>query len=127
MNTERNPVGWFEIYVSDLPRARAFYEAMLGVKLEDLPSPDPAIEMAAFPMDEDKPGSCGALAKMHGCAPGPGGTLIYFSCLDCAEEEARAAEAGGDIIKPKFPIGEYGFITLLTDTEGNTIGLHSMK
>ncbi|MFT4175474.1 MAG: VOC family protein [Luteolibacter sp.] len=125
MNTERNPVGWFEIYVDDLPRARAFYETMLGIKLEELSSPDPSLEMLAFPMDMEKTGAPGALVKMEGCSAGPGGTMIYFSCLDCAEEEARAAKAGGKILKPKFSIGEYGFITILTDTEGNTIGLHS--
>ncbi len=126
MNQERNPVGWFEIYVDDMDRAKAFYEATLNVKLEHLPTPAPDIEMWAFPMDQDKPGSCGSLAKMEGCSAGAGGTLIYFSCADCAEEEARAAKAGGHIIKPKFAIGDYGFITILTDSEGNTIGLHSM-
>lgn len=27
----------------------------------------------------------------------------------------------------KFSIGQYGYIALATDTEGNMIGLHSMK
>ncbi len=126
MNTERNPVGWFEIYVEDMPRAKAFYEATFGVKLDPLPSPDATIEMWAFPMSPDKPGACGSLARMEGCAPGGGGTIIYFSCVDCAVEEARAAEAGGRVYRSKFSIGEYGFITLLADTEGNTIGLHSL-
>ena len=31
MSTPRNPVGWFEIYVTDMARARAFYEAALGL------------------------------------------------------------------------------------------------
>ena len=44
-----NPVGWFEIYVDDMARARAFYEAMLGVTLTPLESP--GIELWAFPMD----------------------------------------------------------------------------
>jgi predicted enzyme related to lactoylglutathione lyase len=133
MNKERNPVGWFEIYVADMDRACAFYEAMLDVKLEDLPSADPAIQMKAFPMraaDEcggELPGACGALARMEGCSPGGGGTLVYFSCIDCAEDEARAAQAGGQIVKSKFAIGEYGHIALVLDTEGNMIGLHSMK
>jgi len=30
-------------------------------------------------------------------------------------------------MKDKFAIGKYGFIALVTDTEGNVIGLHSMK
>ena len=36
----RNPVGWFEIYVDDMERAKSFYEAVLKVKLEKLPGPD---------------------------------------------------------------------------------------
>ena len=31
-----NPVGWFEIYVDDMARAKAFYEAVFGKKLERL-------------------------------------------------------------------------------------------
>ncbi len=133
MNKERNPVGWFEIYVSDMERAKAFYEAMLDVKMENLPSPDDSVEMVAFPMqppDEsggELPGASGALAKMDGITPGGGGTMVYFSCTDCAEEEARASKAGGKVIRPKFSIGDYGFISLIADTEGNCIGLHSMQ
>jgi predicted enzyme related to lactoylglutathione lyase len=26
-----NPVGWFEIYVQDMDRARSFYESVFGV------------------------------------------------------------------------------------------------
>ena len=127
MNANRNPVGWFEIYVNDMNRAKTFYETTFAVTLASLASPEPSIEMWNFPMDMDKPGAPGALCKMEGCSAGGGGTLIYFSCEDCASEEARAAKAGGTIIKSKLSIGEYGFITILTDTEGNTIGLHSMK
>jgi len=133
MKNDRNPVGWFEIYVADMERAQAFYEAMLDVRLEDLPSPDASIQMKAFPMkapDEcggELPGACGALAKMEGVSPGGGGTLVYFSCIDCADDEARATKADGTVLKPKFSIGEYGFISLIADTEGNCIGLHSMQ
>jgi uncharacterized protein len=31
---KNNPVGWFEIYVQDMPRAKAFYEAVFQGKLE---------------------------------------------------------------------------------------------
>lgn len=133
MNKDRNPVVWFEIYVADMERAQAFYEAMLDMKMEELPSPDPNMQLVAFPMrppDEsgaELPGACGALVKMEGVAPGGGGTLVYFSCADCVEDQARAAAAGGRVVKPKFAIGEYGFISLVADTEGNMIGLHSMR
>jgi predicted enzyme related to lactoylglutathione lyase len=59
--------------------------------------------------------------------PGSGGTLVYFTCEDCAIEESRIEGAGGKVIQTKMPIGEHGFCTLAVDTEGNTIGLHSNK
>ncbi|MFZ0708592.1 MAG: VOC family protein [Terrimicrobiaceae bacterium] len=125
MNTNRNPVGWFEIYVQDMERAKTFYQKTLEVTFERLESP--GIELWAFPMKMDAGGAAGALVKMEGKDSGVGGTLIYFSCEDCDVEAARAAENGGKIQKEKMSIGEYGFIVLVSDSEGNLIGLHSMK
>jgi predicted enzyme related to lactoylglutathione lyase len=128
MNTKRNPVGWFELYVQDMERAKNFYQATLKVTLEHLQSPPGIpIELWAFPMEQDVPGCAGALVKMEGVSSGGGGTIIYFSCADCAEETARAVANGGQIHKDKFAIGDYGFCSLVVDTEGNMIGLHSMK
>ena len=82
--------------------------------------------MFAFPMDMEASGASGALAKVEGCPSGGMGTLVYFSCDDCANEASRVAAAGGKIYKPKMAIGQYGFIALATDTEGNVFGLHSL-
>ncbi len=125
MNTSRNPVGWFEIYVQDMDRAKAFYEKVLHVALTKLESP--GLELWTFPMLDDKPGATGALVKMEGKDSGAGGTIIYFSCEDCAEEAGRVGENGGVVVKGKFSIGEYGFIAFVQDPEGNMIGLHSCK
>ena len=127
MNTPRNPVGWFEIYVQDMDRARKFYQSTFGQTLELLSAPNGGIEMWAFPMIEGGEGAAGALAKMEGKDPGAGGTIIYFSCADCGETAGKAADAGGKIHLEKMSIGEYGFICLVFDTEGNMIGLHSME
>jgi uncharacterized protein len=127
MNT--NPVGWFEIYVQDMSRAKKFYEVVFKTTLSELSNPATedasGMEMWAFPMLPNSPGASGTLVKMTGCTSG-GSTLVYFSCEDCAIEEKRAAANGGEISKPKMSIGEYGFISLIVDTEGNMIGLHSM-
>lgn len=130
MTPTRNPVGWFEIYVNDMPRAKAFYEAVFATTLLPLGNPtadDAGLEMWQFPGGPDGYGCPGTLCKMDGCAAGSGGTLIYFSCEDCAVETARATANGGSVLKDKFAIGEYGFIAIVCDTEGNSIGLHSMK
>lgn len=125
---ENNPVGWFEIYVQDMARAQKFYESVLGVKLERLGDPtDESIEMMAFPMDMERPGASGALVKVSGFPSGGNSTLVYFNCVDCAEQASRVVSAGGKLQREKMSIGEYGFVALAIDTEGNMFGLHSMK
>ena len=125
MNTNHNPVGWFEIYVQDINRAKAFYENTFQVKLNRLESPD--VELWAFPMQPQASGSPGAIVKMTGKSSGIGGTIVYFSCADCSVEEDRARKSGGQIQRAKFSIGEYGFISLVLDPDGNIIGLHSRR
>jgi uncharacterized protein len=127
-----NPVGWFEIYVQDMARAQKFYESVLDIKLSDLPTPtEEEMKMMMFSsLDEnamEKPGTTGALIEMPGMPSGGNSTIVYFICEDCAVEEGRVEGAGGAIFKPKMSIGEHGFISLCTDTEGNMFGLHSMK
>lgn len=127
-----NTVVHFEIYVQDMSRAKAFYEAVLGVALAKLPAPTPEMDMEMwfFPMDKETGmntyGAGGMLIKMEGFPSGAGGTLVYFGCDDCAVQAARAAAHGGRICKEKTSIGEHGFFALAHDTEGNMIGFHSM-
>jgi len=120
-----NPAVWFEIYVQDMGRAKKFYESVLEGKLEKLDGP--GIEMWTFPMEMNASGTGGALVRMPGVPSGGNSTLVYFGCEDCSVEEDRVAKSGGRIHKNKFSIGQYGFISLVIDTEGNMFGLHSMK
>jgi len=120
-----NAVGWFEIYVDDMKRAKAFYEGVLGVKLQHLANPE--LEYWMFPMEQEGKGASGALAKYQGFPAGKNSVLVYFTCEDCAVEEAKVKKLGGKVEKSKMSIGEYGFISLVYDTEGNMIGLHSRK
>lgn len=123
-----NPVVWFEIYVADMQRAKAFYEAVLEVELKPLPAPASLeIEIMAFPGAPENGGATGALVRMNGVPQGMAGTIVYFACQDCAIESARVPVAGGNIEKPKFSIGHYGFISLCRDSEGNMFGLYSMN
>jgi len=78
-------------------------------------------------MFANRMGASGALVKMEGFSSGGNSTLVYFSCEDCAVEASRVAAGGGRIQREKMSIGEYGFIALAYDTEGNMFGLHSMQ
>jgi uncharacterized protein len=118
-----NPVRWFEIYVQDMGRARRFYEAVLDTKLQRLGIGE--LEMWAFPSDREHHGVSGTLVKMDGVRPGGNSTLVYFACDDCSAEAGRIEAAGGTVQRDKMSIGEYGYVVLALDTEGNLIGLHS--
>ncbi len=121
----KNPVGWFEIYVDDMKRAKKFYETVFKCKFEKLSASNPVMWM--FPGSMTGGGSTGALVKMKGFRAGGNSVLVYFRAADCAVETARAVAAGGRVQKKKASIGEWGFISLVIDSEGNMIGIHSMK
>lgn len=119
-------VSWFDIYVEDMDRAQAFYEAVLDTTLTPMDDAnDPTATMRSFGDDASSSGAGGALVRLEYAQPGPGGSMVYFSCEDCAVEEARVAAAGGSVVRPKFSIGDHGFVSIVTDTEGNMVGLHS--
>ncbi|MCK0146558.1 VOC family protein [Arenibacter sp. F26102] len=126
-----NPVVWFEIYVDDLKRAKKFYETVFQLELNEMPMPDTAdasMKMLFFPSNmEAKNSASGALVKMEGFKAGNNSTIVYFMSEDCSKEESRIAAAGGSISKSKTSLGDYGFMVLAADTEGNMIGVHSMK
>ncbi len=118
-----NPVGWFDIHVSNLDRAKKFYETVLNVQLTDLP-----IEwgkQSLFPFDHESPNISGALVENVDMIPNGNNTVVYFETEDCIAEEQRIEEAGGKIVRPKMSIGAFGFVSIFIDSEGNTIGLHS--
>lgn len=127
-NPMHNPISWFEIYVDELERARKFYEHVFQITMQPMEGSGEvgSPEMLAFPMSADHYGAGGALVHMQGLHAGGNSTLVYFSCQDCAVEEARVAGAGGRVQRPKWSIGKYGAISLVMDTEGNMLGLHSM-
>lgn len=120
-----NPVNWFEIPVNDIERAKTFYEKVFGLSLDlrDFEN----MKMAFFPMDMDTYGAAGALVTADGYVPSGTGVIIYFSVEDIEAVLAKANRNGGKTLVPKVGIGEYGFIGHFIDTEGNRLGLHSMK
>jgi uncharacterized protein len=122
-----NAIGWFDLYVDNLDRAVAFYEAVFERTLEPIGDPTGETAMRAFPSNMQAYGASGALVKSPHARPGVGGTLLYFIVDDCAVTEARVVAAKGTLVRPKFSIGEFGWVSLCIDTEGNMFGLSSMK
>ena len=121
-----NPVGWFEIPTSDLDRAVTFYESVFEYTLQRQTMDN--IEMAWFPMEDNASGAPGSLVHNTDLyTPSQDGSLVYFSAQsgDLDNELGRVEAAGGQVLVPKMDIGEYGFIGVFVDSEGNRVGLHS--
>jgi uncharacterized protein len=125
----KNPFTWVEIYVEDMSRAQKFYETVLQIKMIPMQTPGDFgdLEMLSFPWAQGESNISGALCKTSEMKPGVGGTLVYFTCDDCSTETKRVEAAGGQVLQPKFSIGEHGFVSIVMDTEGNSIGFHSDK
>lgn len=120
------PISWFEISVSDLHRARQFYESIFEIEMkEETMGP---MQMAVFPYDREK-ATGGCLLQGPHCAPSREGVVLYLNAGDSVDTVLdRVAAAGGEITVPKtaLPPG-MGFFAHIVDTEGNRVGLHALK
>jgi uncharacterized protein len=120
MSDTANAVTWFEIPVSDLSRATAFYEEVVGVRLRQLD--EGGFKMAWFPQHEGAPGSSGGLVE--GRTPGKAGALVYLTVSDMDAALARAEACGGKVVLPRAS-GEYGSVAHFEDSEGNLVAFYS--
>ena len=118
----KNPVGYFEIPVTDFERAILFYEHVFDCKLQR--TVIDGNEMALFPFDDKLPDITGALAKGGSYIPSKQGARLYFNVRSIDEALQRAEGAGGRTLYPKTSIGELGWVAEFEDSEGNCIALH---
>ena len=123
-----NAISWFEIPATDLDRAQKFYEAIFGITLNPMDTPN--IKMRMFPLDDMMTGVGGAIVDSGGFhkPSATDGVLIYLNGNpDVQNVLDKVEKAGGKIMVPKTEISpEYGFMGVFQDTEGNRIGLHSI-
>ncbi|HAE37879.1 MAG TPA: VOC family protein [Candidatus Riflebacteria bacterium] len=120
-----NPVCYFEIPVTDLERAIAFYNAVFSYQFER--ANIDGNEMALFPALDKASGITGALAKGDSYVPGKQGSRIYFSVVSIEEVLQKVKLAGGKVLYPETSVGAYGSVAEFEDSEGNCIALHSAK
>ena len=122
---EQNLFGWIEVPVTDMERAKTFYEKVFDVEISvhDLGG----VIMGWFPFAEQKPGAPGSLVQHEDYRPSEThGAVVYFACQDLSNELSRVESAGGKVTREKTEIGGgYGFMATFVDSEGNRIALHS--
>ena len=122
-----NQVSWASIPSSDFDRAVKFYSTMTGKNFDIKGEGDK--RMATSMSEEDfKTQAVGfGVSGDSTIKPGATGPRVYLTVEDCADYLSRVESAGGKILTPKSAMGDMGFWALIEDTEGNQIGLHSMK
>ncbi len=118
-----NAVNWFEIPVTDMDRAKRFYESVFDIEM-NLTEMGPML-MAWFPMEEGAEGAAGTLIKSEGYTPSYEGSMVYFSVNDIKHTLSKIEKNGGKVVNPKTDIGKYGFVAHFEDCEGNRVALHS--
>jgi predicted enzyme related to lactoylglutathione lyase len=126
MTAQENALNWFEISVKDIKRAKKFYETLFDIQMEE--SDMMGMKMATFPFDMNGKVSGGLVqSDMH--QPSADGVKIYLNGNpDLQKALSKVEKAGGKIQMPKTKItDEIGYMAFFTDTEGNTMGLHSGK
>jgi predicted enzyme related to lactoylglutathione lyase len=114
-------LSWFEIPVTSMERAVAFYSRLLDEPLQW----EPGSTYVFLPTTAEGPG--GALYQSPEVRPTPDGVVIYLSAGDdLSPILARAESAGGTVLVRKTLISEEnGYYAWMLDSEGNRIGLHS--
>jgi predicted enzyme related to lactoylglutathione lyase len=126
MNADVNTLNWFEIPVTDFERATKFYETIFDIKM---PAMDfGGFRMGMFPSNPGNGKLSGAIVKGEYYVPSQQGSLVYLNGdPDLSVALGKVEAAGGKIMRPKTQIGEFGFMAVIIDTEGNAVALHSNK
>jgi uncharacterized protein len=125
MSASPHALSWFEIPATNFNRAKAFYETVLGRTID--PMVMGPTTMGFLSSDPNAVG--GAIVYSEDAEPSTLGTTVYLNGGDdLAPMLSRVERAGGSIAVPKTEIGnDFGFFAHFIDTEGNKVGLHSMR
>lgn len=125
MTKETNSLNWFEIPVTDLGRAKHFYQVAFGIHMDNMNMP--GMEMASFPAEMGNGKVAGALVKGEHSKPSTDGVLIYLNANpDMTDVLHRIQSEGGQVLMDKTLINpEVGYMAIFIDSEGNRMALHS--
>ncbi len=120
-NADNNRAVWFDIPVSDLGRAQKFYESVLDIKIfRD------KFETFEFCVLDHENGNGGCLVPNANEISSDKGILVYMNVNGRIRDAMdKVAKNGGKVVEPTHQIGQHGFRSIILDSEGNRIVLHS--
>jgi len=119
-NSQHNRIVWADIPALDLPRAVAFYAAIL-----DKPVVQSSFNGVDFAVLDHDQGNGGCIIVVPGETSQKGITVYFNADGRIRDAVAKAVALGGTILQPIHSLGPHGFRALLLDSEGNRIAVHS--
>lgn len=120
-------INWFEIPVTNLDRAMAFYASVTARKLQRMDFGVPGQQEAVFET-ADQSERTGSLVHSALSQPSERGSVLYLNVEDDLDAcLTRVIAAGGSVVQGKtaLPPG-LGSFALMLDSEGNKVGLHAL-
>ncbi|MEO8174883.1 MAG: VOC family protein [Sediminibacterium sp.] len=125
MTNKENALNWFEISVSDISRAKKFYETIFGIQMDQKEMM--GMQMAFFPSEDMNSKVSGSLVQGPMHKPSHDGSKVYLNGNpDLSSALSKVEAAGGKVLMPKTKISDdIGNMAFFSDPEGNTVALHS--
>jgi hypothetical protein len=115
-----NPFVHIELHTGDLARAKAFYSQLFGWELQDLPMQGGG----SYTMINVGEGTGGGMMSDPGVPPH---WLAYVAVDDIAAATEKAKSLGATILQDVIEVGEYGWMSVITDPTGATVALWKPK
>ncbi|MBX3044389.1 MAG: VOC family protein [Candidatus Kapabacteria bacterium] len=113
-------LSFFEIPAQNYERAVKFYSDVFDFSINTCKCEDEIMGMI------DSEPIAGAIFYKEGYEPGKKGIIISFHFAEISPILEKVEKYGGEILVSKTEItDEQGHFTLIMDSEGNRIGLHS--
>lgn len=118
-------VSIFEIPATEISRAVDFYQAVLDIKIEKIDMPE--MQMGIFPYEGQM--VTGVILQAEGYKPSADGVTLYLNGGDDLQVVLDRVEgSGGKILVPKTLHADgSGYFAIFLDSEGNKMGLHSIR
>ena len=126
MDNTTNALNWFEIPVTNMARAKHFYQIAFGIHMDENGRNGNGFRLSRRTR---KWKSCRRSCKSENHKPSTNGITIYLNANpDMSDVLKRIEGEGGQIIMGKTQITpEIGYMAFFIDSEGNRIGLHSQN
>jgi predicted enzyme related to lactoylglutathione lyase len=123
----QHAVTWVEIPVRDMQRAQKFYEQIFGFKMTKLDLNE-SFSLCLFPVEEGGVGAALCQNETFYIPTTENGPIVYLNANpDVQIVLDRVEDAGGSILLAKRHVSDtFGYMSLIKDSEGNRIALHSL-